>query len=123
MKIGSRPPRSLAMNDNDDMNDHHETEDSCNPLTDGERARRRVAWIATVPEAQATGELAEAYAKDRDPATGKVDHILKVHSLLPATLGDHARLYHTILHKPGEVLTYERELIGLVVSNTNGCRY
>jgi len=105
------------------MNDNHDTDDHDHTLTDAESARRRVAWIATTPEDQATGELAEAYARDRDPATGKVDHILKVHSLLPATLGDHARLYHTILHEPGEVLTYERELIGLVVSNTNGCRY
>ena len=108
------------MNDIDDV-DHNADHDDT--LTDAERARRRVAWIATVPEDQATGELAAAYKSDGDPATGKVDHILKVHSLLPATLRDHARLYHTILHKPGEVLTYERELIGLVVSNTNGCRY
>jgi len=105
------------------MNDNNEIDENVDTLTDAERAQRQVAWIATVPEHQATGELAAAYKSDGHPSTGKVDHILKVHSLLPETLRDHAQLYHTILHKPGEVLTYERELIGLVVSNTNGCRY
>lgn len=85
--------------------------------------RQRVAWIETIPEGSVTGELSAAYDAEADPATGKLDHILKVHSLLPATLADHARLYHTILHGPGELLPYEREMVGLVVSNTNGCRY
>jgi hypothetical protein len=88
-----------------------------------ERGGQRAAWIETVPEQAATGELKAAYDAERDPSTGKLDHILKVHSLLPATLGDHARLYHTILHGPGELLPYEREMIGLVVSNANACRY
>lgn len=83
----------------------------------------RDAWIDTVPEGEADGELAEAYRRERDPRTGRVDHILKVHSLVPATLSDHAALYHTILHAPGELAPYERELLGLVVSHTNGCRY
>lgn len=89
----------------------------------GPEVRHEVAWIRTIAEHEATGELAAAYKSEGDPASGKVDNILKVHSLLPATLGDHARLYHTILHGPGDVLSYERELIGLVVSQTNDCRY
>ncbi|RKY21779.1 MAG: hypothetical protein DRQ55_03280 [Planctomycetota bacterium] len=83
----------------------------------------RDAWIETVPEDEATGDLAAAYAANRDPSTGRVDHILKVHALRPGTLTDHARLYHGILHAPGELLPYERELLGLVVSNINACRY
>ena len=81
------------------------------------------AWIETVPEERAEGPLARAYAAERNPATGRVDNILKVHSLLPESLGDHARLYHTILHAPGELCHAERELIGLVVSKQNGCHY
>jgi len=83
----------------------------------------RPAWIDVVDEQAATGELAEHYAAERDPRTGRVDHILAVHSLLPASLGDHARLYHTALHAPGETTLGERELVGLVVSQLNGCRY
>lgn len=81
------------------------------------------AWIHTIAEADAEGELAKAYAGERDPRTGRVDNILKVHSLIPQTLEDHARLYHTILHAPGELSLGEREMIGVVVSQLNGCRY
>lgn len=42
----------------------------------------RAAWIEIVPEAEATGELAAAYAAERDPRTGRVDHVLAVHSLI-----------------------------------------
>ena len=82
-----------------------------------------VAWIETVPEDRAEGELAELYARDGDPRTGRVDHVLKVHSLHPATLADHAAVYHTIMHVPGEVGLAEREMIGVVVSQLNGCGY
>jgi len=81
------------------------------------------AWIEVVPEREARGELAEHYAAERDPNTGRVDHILKLHSLVPASLGDHARLYHTAMHAPGELTLGERELIGLVVSLENDCHY
>jgi alkylhydroperoxidase family enzyme len=82
-----------------------------------------VAWIETVPEDRAEGELAAMYAADRDPGTGRVDHVLKVHSLHPATLADHATLYHTIMHAPGEVGRTQREMIGVVVSQLNDCGY
>jgi len=52
-----------------------------------------------------------------------VDNILKVHSLHPETLGDHARLYHTTMHAKGELTLAEREMIGLVVSQVNDCHY
>ena len=83
----------------------------------------RAAWIETIDDGDVSGELAELYARERDPQTGKLDHILKVHSLLPASLDDHARLYHTAMHARGETSLGERELIGLVVSDLNGCRY
>lgn len=83
----------------------------------------RDAWIHTIAESDADGDLAAAYASERDPRTGRVDNILKVHGLVPASLGDHARLYHTILHAPGELSLGERELVGLVVSQLNDCHY
>ncbi len=85
--------------------------------------KRPAAWIDTVPEEQAEGRLAELYRAERDRTTGRVDNILKVHSLHPETLADHARLYHRILHEAGEVSVPSREMIGLVVSNLNGCGY
>lgn len=92
-------------------------------MTSSPRQDPRVAWIRSVPEELADEELAPHYEAERDPRTGRVDHILKVHGLLPASLGDHARLYHTILHAPGRTSLADRELIGLVVSVLNGCRY
>lgn len=83
----------------------------------------RVAWIRTVPESEADEELAPHYRAERDPRTRRVDHILKVHGLVPASLGDHARLYHTTMHAAGHISLADRELIGLVVSTLNRCRY
>ena len=83
----------------------------------------RCAWIRSVPEADAEGQLAELYAAECDPTTGRVDHILKVHALHPESLGDHARLYHTVMHGQAELSLTEREMVGLVVSALNRCHY
>lgn len=84
---------------------------------------KRIAWIDTVDEADATGELAEMYARERDPKTKQVDHILRVHSLHPRTLDDHARMYHTIMHAESGVTRIEREILAVVVSTINACHY
>ena len=46
----------------------------------------KIAWIDTVPEQDATGELRRAYQRSGDAQTGHVDHIMKIHSLNPASL-------------------------------------
>ena len=81
------------------------------------------AWIRTIPEEEAEGLLAELYRKEGDRRTGQVDNILKVHSLAPETLRDHAHLYHTIMHKSSGLTHAEREMIGVVVSFLNECHY
>ena len=83
----------------------------------------RIAWIDSVEEEDAEGPLAEAYAKERDPRSKRVDHILRIHSLNPPTLDDHANLYHTILHGESGLSRAEREMIGVVVSAINECHY
>ncbi len=84
----------------------------------------RVAWIDTTPvDAEDRAALDELRRRERDPSTGRLDHILAVHGLAPATGDDHARLYHTILHAQGRTALADRELVGLVVSVLNGCRY
>ena len=82
-----------------------------------------IAWIETVPEDRVEGPLAESYAKERDPLSGRVDHILQVHSLHPASFDDHARLYRTTLHGESGVSRAEREMIAVVVSALNQCHY
>ena len=83
----------------------------------------RVAWIETVSTDDADGTLAQLYARERDPLTRDVDHILMVHSLHPQSLDDHARLYHTLMHGDSDLTRVERELIAVVVSSINECHY
>ena len=84
---------------------------------------RPEAWIDVIDEAAATGELAEMYDEYRAPQTGAVDNILKIHSLNPPTLRDHAQLYTTLLFGKGGLTRPEREMIGVVVSVENQCLY
>ena len=81
------------------------------------------AWISTVDEGEASGDVADAYRQAADRATGRVAHILKVHSLNPRSLITHRSLYRTIMFGSSPLKRYQREMIGTVVSTLNGCLY
>lgn len=81
------------------------------------------AWIEIIAEDAAVGELAELYDAHRAPQTGVVDNILKIHSLNPPTLRDHAQLYTTLMFGKSGLTRPEREMIGVVVSVENRCPY
>jgi uncharacterized peroxidase-related enzyme len=83
----------------------------------------RDAWIRTIPEDEADGELAELYRQEMDRRHNVVDNIMKIHSLHPATLRDHAAIYHTLMHEEAGLSRAEREMIGVVVSTHNRCEY
>ena len=83
----------------------------------------RPAWIEIIAEDAAVGELAELYDAYRAPQTGVVDNILKIHSLNPPTLRDHAQLYTTLMFGKSGLTRPEREMIGVVVSVENRCLY
>jgi alkylhydroperoxidase family enzyme len=84
---------------------------------------RPVAWIDAVPEADAAGELKRAYQRAGDAGSGKVDHIMKIHSLNPASLIDHMHLYKTLMYADSPLTRVQREMIGVVVSAINCCEY
>ena len=86
-------------------------------------AGKPVAWIETVRENCATGELQRAYRRAADPKTGQVDHIMKIHSLNPASLLDHQHLYKTLMYGESPLSRAQREMIGVVVSAINRCEY
>ena len=86
-------------------------------------AGKPAAWIKTVAEKQATGELKRAYRRAADPKTGHVDHIMKIHSLNPASLLDHQHLYKTLMYGESPLSRAQREMIGVVVSAINRCEY
>jgi alkylhydroperoxidase family enzyme len=89
-----------------------------------------VAWLKTVPRAEATGELAEAYVAMVDdrpmppvyrPAHGDAAGIIRAHSLDPElmrrTFGVSGALAACTLPWP------DRELLASVTSRTNQCFY
>jgi uncharacterized peroxidase-related enzyme len=81
------------------------------------------AWIHMVDEDEAEGELLDLYEEMRDPLTGQVDHILRIHGLHPETLRAHWLLYRTLMYGSSGIPRREREMIGVVVSALNRCHY
>lgn len=81
-----------------------------------------MAWIRTIEESDATGELKNIYAEQRKQAGG-LANILKIHSLAPDVLKAHMALYREAMHTPGELSRVHREMIAVVVSAANSCHY
>lgn len=82
-----------------------------------------MAWIRTIPEDEADGELRRLYEACVDPESGAVDNILKIHSLDPEGLAAHLALYRSAMRGTKTLRKVERELIAFVVSKLNGCHY
>ena len=81
-----------------------------------------MAWIETIEENQADEALAEAYEKIKR-RRGKLSNIMKVHSLNPGAILTHMDLYLQLMFGNSGLRREIRELIGVVVSATNHCRY
>ena len=82
-----------------------------------------MARITVILDDDWEGELAELYPRVMDPAWGRVDNILTVHSLNPRGMAAHQSLYESAMSGTATLRKVERELIALVVSLTNGCHY
>lgn len=84
-----------------------------------------IAWISVTPsEPKDTAELAAIYAAlGVAPDGAGLDHVLRVHALMPRTLREHLAFYQGILRRPGPLSRLECEVIGVAVSTRNGCLY
>ena len=82
-----------------------------------------MAFIRTIDEAEAKGELQALYRRGGDQASGQVDNILKIHSLHPAGLAAHLELYTAAMRGTASLRKVDRELIAFVVSQINDCHY
>jgi alkylhydroperoxidase family enzyme len=82
-----------------------------------------LAWIEIVDEDQAGPELRDLYEPIVDAQTGRVDEILRIHSLHPAGLAAHTALYQSAMRSTPTLRKTEREMIALVVSKINECHY
>lgn len=84
-------------------------------------------WIDVIDETKADpkSRLGRLYRGCFDEEHGVVDNVLRIHSLRPATLDGHLKLYRAAMFPPpGEGLSRrEREVIAVAVSAYNECHY
>ena len=81
-----------------------------------------MAWIQMIHEDDAEGRLAELYTKLTEP-WGGVDNIMKIHSLNVKSLVGHFELYKTLMRGRSDLSRVQREMIAVVVSAINHCKY
>lgn len=81
-----------------------------------------MAWIKMIAEEEASGRLAELYEKYQEPSGG-VDNILKIHSLNVKSMQTHYDLYAHLMRGRSDLSRIQREMIAVVVSAVNHCRY
>ncbi len=81
-----------------------------------------LAWIKTVPEDKATGDLKRAY-EEVVRARGKISNIMRAQSLNPNALRGHLELYVNLMYGKSGLSRGEREMIATTISAHNGCEY
>ncbi|HEY8842861.1 MAG TPA: carboxymuconolactone decarboxylase family protein [Gaiellaceae bacterium] len=81
-----------------------------------------MAHLRLIEEGEATGVLRAEYEAAVARA-GKVFNIVKAMSLNAPVLRRSMQLYSAIMHGPSPLSRAERELLAVVVSATNECRY
>ncbi len=82
-----------------------------------------MAWIKTIPDDEWDGKLQPMKAAASDPKTGNVDNIIAVHSLDAGSMSAHLGLYQQAMRGTATLPKVDREMIALVVSQSNECHY
>jgi len=77
------------------------------------------AWISTVPESEASGQLADAYAWQA-ASLGEPAEFTMLGSLYPAIVEERLRLYQTVERCPSDLTPIERQAAAWVASLLNG---
>lgn len=78
--------------------------------------------ICLTPPEAAEGLLADVYARAQQRA-GRIWNIVRLMSPNPAVLEATLDLYLAIMYGPSPLSRMQREMLAVVVSRTNGCRY
>lgn len=81
-----------------------------------------MAWIKIIDEEQASGELKAQY-EDVRQRRGRISNVMKAHSLDPKAMRLHLDLYLHLMFGKSSLTRAQREMIAVVVSQTNNCRY
>lgn len=81
-----------------------------------------MAYIRVIDENEAEGELFRVY-DEIQRSRGRLSNILRSQSLDPRGLKAHLDLYLELIYGKGPLSRKERELVAVVVSAANRCRY
>ena len=81
-----------------------------------------MAHIRYVMRADAGERLAALFDRYSDPR-GRLDNILRIHSLNPPTMEHHYDLYRHLMAGPSPLSRVQREMIAVAVSAENDCFY
>lgn len=81
-----------------------------------------MAHIRYVTRADAGERLAALYDRYSD-SRGRLDNILRIHSLSPLSMQHHYDLYRHLMAGPSPLSRVQREMIAVVVSTENDCFY
>ena len=81
-----------------------------------------MAYVRQVDPDDADGLVKQHYDAGLKRA-GKVFNILRIQSLTPEALDATMQFYVRVMHGPGPLQRWERELLATVVSKINGCVY
>ncbi len=81
-----------------------------------------MSWIDEIDEEHADEKLKKVYERIKGDR-GKLSNIMKVHSLMPEAMDDHMDLYMSVMFKERSLSREMCELIGVIVSDENGCEY
>ena len=81
-----------------------------------------MAYIEVIQHNEAEGELKNIY-DNLVKSRGKLAEVHKIQSLNPKSIVNHMDLYMTIMFGKSPLRRYQREMIAVVVSASNNCKY
>lgn len=81
-----------------------------------------MSWIKNIDEEEAQNKLKVYYDAFRAP-WGGVDNIVKVQGLIPKYLKSHMDFYRTLIYGSSPLTRVQREMIAIVVAQSNNCQY
>lgn len=79
-------------------------------------------WVRTIDPAEATGELAEAYAQQA-AKLGRVTELTQLGSLYPALVAERLALYAVVEATPSDIPDWAKRAVALTVAEINGCLF
>lgn len=81
------------------------------------------AWIRLIPYEESEGHLRTLYDRVKGPG-GRIDNVMKAHSLRPHSMEGHSALYKAVMHHAGNAMpVWFLECLAVCASLANRCDY